>query len=258
VAFVMKVELQSDGEVVGGCSVELRSDDDVAGNAPPGEIGLRLADAKRLLVRVQSELVSAQVRQIVRHSNTCRACGATLQTKDYRSRHLDTLFGRVTLRVPRRSCASCETGAKIDAAFTAKATPELIVTQARLAAHLPYRVAGRLLGDLMPVDVGKSHTTIRTRTMAVGRSLAYRQADEAVVAPASTATVTLDGAFIRAVPATGVRHMQVTVGSVDAQTSGESSLQPSAPQASRSPGRCGAHLFGAWRHRRARHRADRW
>ena len=36
------------------------------------------------------------------------ANGAMRRIKDYRTRRLDTLFGRVSLRLPRVSCPSCE------------------------------------------------------------------------------------------------------------------------------------------------------
>lgn len=167
-ALVLRVEEQLDGMTIR--SVELWHGDGCVSIAAPAALGLRLADAKAILARLQTELVASQVGDLCRESAACRKCGTRLRIKDYRPRRLDTLFGRVTLRLPRRGCPSCRTTPAIDAVFASRATPELILTQAKLAAHLPYRVAGRLLGDLLPLDAGISHTAIRDRAMIYSRS----------------------------------------------------------------------------------------
>ena len=198
--------LSLDGETVP--SVELWRADGSMSVAAPAALGLRLADAQAILARLQTELVASQVGQLSQRNAACRRCGTRLRIKDYRARRLDTLFGRVTLRLPRRGCPSCRTTPAIDAVFASRATPELVLTQAKLAAHLPYCVAGRLLGDFLPLDAGISHTAIRSRAMIVGQRLGRRPTDPPSTSDPSPMIVTLDGAFIRAVPAAGVRHMQ--------------------------------------------------
>jgi hypothetical protein len=50
----------------------------------------------------------------------------------------------LTLRLPRRGWPNSQSTPSIDAAFASRDTPELILSQANLAAYLPYRVAGAL------------------------------------------------------------------------------------------------------------------
>src|SRR3954449_10023977 len=69
--------------------------------------GLRLPDGKQLLSQVQQAVVAAQCRDHAAQRQACRACGAAGRVKDYRPRRIATLFGMVTVRLPRFRCAGC-------------------------------------------------------------------------------------------------------------------------------------------------------
>src|SRR3954465_6074224 len=71
------------------------------------DLGLRLPDGKQLLSQVQQAVVAAQCRDHAAQRRACRACGAACRVKDYRPRRIATLFGMVTVRLPRFRCASC-------------------------------------------------------------------------------------------------------------------------------------------------------
>ncbi len=70
-------------------------------------LGLTLAEAKRLLARVQREIVVAQTRThaVRRPSGAC--CGDVCRLRDYRDHAVSTLFGQVTVRLARFRCAAC-------------------------------------------------------------------------------------------------------------------------------------------------------
>jgi hypothetical protein len=71
---------------------------------------LTLAEAKLLQARVQQEISAAQARgHAVRRPN-CRSCRGMCHLKDYRDRRIATLFGQVTVRLPRYRCAECRGG----------------------------------------------------------------------------------------------------------------------------------------------------
>jgi hypothetical protein len=71
------------------------------------DLGLKLAQGKQLLSQVQQAVVAAQSRDHAAHRPACRACGGICRVKDYRPRRIATLFGRVTVRLPRFCCAGC-------------------------------------------------------------------------------------------------------------------------------------------------------
>src|SRR3954451_943489 len=70
-------------------------------------LGLILSQGKQLVALVQQEIVAAQSRDHAVRRPMCRSCGAACQVKDYRPHQIATLFGQVTLRLPRFRCAGC-------------------------------------------------------------------------------------------------------------------------------------------------------
>ena len=86
---------------------------DVATIARPDDLveianlGLTLAERKRLLAALQQEIVAAQARDHAVRRPDCRSCGAVCRVKDYRDHAVATLFGQVRVRLPRFRCAGC-------------------------------------------------------------------------------------------------------------------------------------------------------
>ena len=144
----------------------------------------------------------------------CSSCGGGCHVKDWRLRQIATLFGGVSVRLPRFRCTGCgrtETG--LSWPSHCRSTPELDQLRAHLSALMPYRVAAGVLEHLLPVEAGKSPETLRGHTLRLGEQLR----DAAAVKPAaaaSTITVTLDSTFIQSCHA-GERRLEVRVGNVE-------------------------------------------
>ncbi len=183
------------------------------------DLGLTLAEAKRLLAGVQQEIVAGQARDHAVQRPECPHCDHACRVKDYRDHAVATLFGQVTVRLPRFRCPACG-GIEAGLAWPAhcRSTPELDRLQAQLCALMTYRTAADLLEQMFPVDAGAHHETLRRHTLRVGEAL-----DEgAGIRPetaASAIVVTLDSTFIRSC-AEGGRHLEVRVGNVEAQSGG--------------------------------------
>ena len=139
--------------------------------------------------------------------------------KDWRSHQIATLFGGVTVPLPRFLCAVCGRIARgVSWPLHCRSTPELVQLQAHLSALMTYRVAASVLEHLLPVDCGKGPETLREHTLKTGEQLQ----NVAVVRPAaaaSTVAVTLDATFIRSCD-DGERHLEVRVGNVETDTGG--------------------------------------
>ncbi len=90
------------------------------------DLGLTLAQGKQLVALVQQEIVTAQSRDHAVRRPECRTCTTPCQVKDYRPHQIATLFGQVTLRLPRFRCAGCG-GAEAGLGWPAhcRSTPEL-------------------------------------------------------------------------------------------------------------------------------------
>ena len=184
-----------------------------------GDLGLTLFETKRLLARLQQEIVAAQVRDHAVRKPACSRCGGGCRVKDYQNHVVATLFGRLTMRLPRFRCAACGGGEPgIDWPSHCRSTPELDRSQAHLSALMTYRPAADLLGQLFPVDAAKHHETLRRHALKVGETRGYC----VTAGPETTVpsvVVTLDSTFIRSCE-NGERHLEVRIGNVETESGG--------------------------------------
>ena len=196
--------------------MEINRPDDLGDIA---DLGLTLAEGKLLLAGVQREIVAAQARDHAVRRPDCLRCGGVCRVKDYRDHAVATLFGQVTVRLPRFCCAACggiEVG--IDWPSHCRSTPELDQLQAHLSALMPYRAAADILEQLFPVGAGKDKETLRRHTLKAGAAIR----DCAAIRPetaASAITITLDSTFIRSCQ-DGERHLEVRIGNVETASGG--------------------------------------
>jgi hypothetical protein len=182
-------------------------------------LGLTLAEGKRLLAGLQQQIVAAQAGSHALRRPACGRCGAVCHVKDYRDHAVATLFGQVTLRLPRFRCAGCG-GHEAGHGWPrhCRSTPALDRLQAHLAALMPYRVAADVLQQMFPIDAGKDVETLRRRVLKVGDVLR----NDAAIKPQTAAqaiTVTLDSTFIRSCE-DGERHLEVRAGNVETALGG--------------------------------------
>jgi hypothetical protein len=182
-------------------------------------LGLTLAEAKQLLVQVQQEVVAAQAHHHAIFRPDCQSCRGLCHVKDWRPHRIATLFGEVSLKLPRFRCGSCGCG-ETDVTWPShcRSTPELDRLRARLSALMPYRVAADVMLHLLPIDAGKSPETLRSHTLQLGKRLADAAAEKPP-APAAAITISLDSTFIRS-REDGERHLEVRVGNVEAADGG--------------------------------------
>ena len=133
VAWILRlVKIGAEGEGRSVDVMEIHRPDHLGNIA---DLGLALDEMKRLLAALQREIVAAQVSDHAVRRPTCSRCGGGCRVKDYQEHVVATLFGRVTIRLPRFRCAACfgsESG--IDWPSHCRSTPELD----RLQAHLAY------------------------------------------------------------------------------------------------------------------------
>jgi hypothetical protein len=205
------VETETDGPAEGVDVMEIRAPRDLGDIA---HLGLTLSEAKQLLARVQQAVVAAQAHEHAVLRPDCSFCGGRCQIKDWRLHQVATLFGAVSVRLPRFRCADCGQGEScINWPSHCRSTPELDQLRAHLSALMPYRVAAGVLAHLLPVAAGKSPETLRGHTLKIGDQLRNSPAVKPAAA-ASAITITLDATFIRSCH-DDERHLEVRVGNVE-------------------------------------------
>jgi len=217
VAWILRlVKLGAEGEGQALDVLKINRPDDLSDIA---NLGLTLAEGKLLLAGLQQQIVAAQVSEHAARRPPCGRCGGVCRLKDYQNHVVATLFGQVTIRLPRFCCAACggsESG--INWPSHCRSTPELDRLQAHLCAHMTYRTAADLLEQMFPVDAAKHPETLRRHALKVGEALGACAATRPETM-ASAVVVTLDSTFIRSCE-DGERHLEVRVGNVETGSGG--------------------------------------
>jgi hypothetical protein len=193
----------------------------------PEGFGLLLEDAKTILGQLQNAILLDQIKEISEASRICPDCDGVRAIHDYRSRVLDTLFGRFQVKAPRIRRCACN--AKSDVVlggplsplahfFPDRSTPELRRLQAEFGACHSFREAARILETFLPC-AKQVNTSVRNRLGKVARDFDEIEQTEplgaAVVEDAAALTVFLDGAHIRCRPEYQKRHLDVVVGKIE-------------------------------------------
>jgi hypothetical protein len=140
---------------------------------------------------------------------TCRTGGGTA-----------TLFGEVTVQLPRFLCPAChraETG--VCWPSRCRSTPELDHLRAHLSAPITYSVVAGVLQHLLPIDAGRSPETLRHHTPRIGAQLGTTTSSQPTTAAAEAITVSVESTFIRSREA-GDRHLEVRVGNIETASGG--------------------------------------
>ncbi len=196
-----------------------------------GDIGLKLDEAKALLAELQRHVVQTQIDEKVMHRRICPECLRARTVRDQRTRVLQTLFGTVRVAAPRiRICSCVDTGPFRDLSFSPlsdilsdRCTPELRQVQAELGARHSFREASRLLAMFLPCSQ-PNHASVRNRLHRIADEIQARDAAPAIASSSCSIEnagdagilVVIDGAHIRATPGHQARHLDVTVGKVEA------------------------------------------
>jgi hypothetical protein len=104
VAWILRlVKTGAEGDGQSADVIEINKPDDLGDIA---HLGLSLSEAKMLLAGVQREIVAAQARAHAVRRPDCRCGSGVCQVKDYRNHAIATLFGQVTVRLPRFRCTA--------------------------------------------------------------------------------------------------------------------------------------------------------
>ena len=190
-----------------------------AAEISPATVGLTIVEGKALLASLQEQVVIAQVQQHVATIKYCPQCGNAFRTKGHYQSTLRSVYGTVGMRIRRlRACPCSGSQAhSFSTLFTNKSpiTPELRYLTAKMAALLPFRKAADFLGEFLPLSARATASTVRNRTMKVGRRL-QRSAETLAAAtsnePCKELVVGFDGGYVRNRHRRPERNFEVVAG----------------------------------------------
>lgn len=142
-----------------------------------GKVGCGIEDGKSIMAQIQQIIVERELDLWVRYCRACPDCDGLLPIKDYGKRTLLTVYGRISLRVPRLTvCQTCHPGMCFSFSPFAnicpdRATPELLELSAEMGSLFSYREASKVLATFLPGLGARQFTTLRHRTLAIGKRI---------------------------------------------------------------------------------------
>lgn len=216
--FTLTLTVEADGDETGAADravVAAIERDALA----PETLGLTLAEAKAVLVKVQAAVVADQVAAHAAASRGCTACGVARRIKGHRPLTCRTAFGTVRTEAERLRRCGCgaDPAAGDRGSFSpladllpGRTAPELLYLETRWGSLVSYGMAARLLGDVLPLEKPVAPERVRRHLHAVaereeaaldgapdkGWSGCGRDLD-AMPAPDGPAYVGVDGGFVR-------------------------------------------------------------
>ncbi|MFN3210009.1 MAG: ISKra4 family transposase [Roseovarius sp.] len=193
----------------------------------PEGIGLLMEDGHTMLSQIQKVAIEAQMEEISVTCRACPCCGKVRPIHDYRTRSLETLFGRLKVKAPRIKPCRCQVAlnpkssplSPLSHLLPDRATPEMTRLQVELGARHSFREAARLMEQLLAC-ARQCHMTVRGRMARVADDMERRTLQPIEVPPPTgkqdhAVSVFLDGAHIRCRPEYKKRHLDVVVGRIE-------------------------------------------
>jgi len=221
----------------------------------PATVGLTLAEGKALLASLQQQVVTTQVQQHAAAFKSCPQCGDPLRTQGLYKSTLRSVYGKVGLRIRRLKACPCSgsPAGSCSTLFTNKSpiTPELRYLTAKMAALLPFRKTAEFLGEFLPLSARATASTVRNRTMRVGKRL-QKSAEVLAIAssnePCTELVVGFDGGYVKSRHRRPERNFEVVAGKAldrDGQTKRFAFVRNGCSEAVRAVGlalrRCGVN-----------------
>jgi hypothetical protein len=180
-------------------------------------LGLNLGESKAMLEGVQDIVVAQQVAADLEQRRRCSHCGKRYCGRSGGTKEIKTLFGMVQVSNPRWNRCRCQrSGAKTfrptASWLQGQTSPELLYLESKWASLIPFARVADLLKEVLPVDEGINHETIRRHLHGTADRMEKELGDERQLKlfqeeaaeqedlplPDGPITVGIDGGYLRA------------------------------------------------------------
>lgn len=180
-------------------------------------LGLNLGESKAMLEGVQGIVVARQVAEDLEQRRRCLNCGERYSGKGGGTKEVKTLFGMVKVANPRWNRCGCQpsrtkTFRPTVSWLQGQTSPELLYLETKWASLIPFAKVADLLREVLPVDDGTNHETIRRHLHETAERMENELGDERQLklfeeevaeeedpaSPDGPITVGIDGGYVRA------------------------------------------------------------
>ncbi len=194
------------------------------GNLHPGDLGLTLAEARKLLQNMQRTMVERQVTHYLDQQGSCLLRGKKRQRKGVHSLVYRTLFGKLRLRSVRLFHCECQpvptrSFRPLAQLLSERTAPELLYLESKFASLISYGLTVDLLQEVLPIGQEINAATIRNNMHTVAQRIEDELGEERIFfidgcerdwgqlpRPDLPLTVGLDGGYVHSCAQRSRKH----------------------------------------------------
>lgn len=176
------------------------------------QVGLNPLVGQDVLQSLQKWIVSQQEEAIKCKARALRHRQPHLRLKDYRSKKFHTLFGTVSLRVPRLVSTSSSVVPPDLLQKSEGAVSDYDRLRAKLGAWMSFRSAESFLLEMFPHAIGAGRTTLQRKVLACVQSDPLHDEVNDTLSGHGEVEIGIDTTFIRNANKSGPRSLEVLVG----------------------------------------------
>ena len=176
------------------------------------QVGLNPKLGQDVLRRLQDWIVSRQEEAIKNKAKTLRQVHSDFRLKDYRSKQFHTLFGKVSLRVPRLVSIRSNNVPPDLLRSSEGAGSHYDRLRAKLGAWMSFRAADLFLREMFPHASSTGRTTLQRKVLSCARSSSQCEPAQDAVQGRGEVEIGIDTTFVRNADKKGPRSLEILVG----------------------------------------------
>ena len=198
----------ADGQEVDVCSIG-----EVVAPLSLHNLGMDRSLSQKILRALQSRICTLQETGLAVAAKSFARAHPGVQIKDYRSRKIQTLFGAISIKVPRLLMGT-KTRSFVQWPTHVQATPDLDYLRVKLSAWMSFPKAMVFLKELCPVDGGAATSTAHRRVGEFAWS--HQEAAQKKAPEAEEVVLPIDTTFVKGLPGKAEHSLELMVGAAEA------------------------------------------
>ena len=177
------------------------------------ELGINRDLSKKILRSLQACTCALQEEELARRARVYARATPCCEIKDYRKRSVQTLFGNVTIRIPRLRMRG-RTIPFVGWPSHARATPDFDFIRIKCCAWMSYPKAMKLLGEVCPVEggvtIGAAYEKVKKFAWSVTPDRTRKTGSSKEI------FLPIDTTFVKGLPEQSDTSLEIMVGAAEA------------------------------------------
>ena len=146
-------------------------------------LGLTLAESKKLLGNIQKTFVEEQINQYKQEQSRCLDCDRELLRRGSHSLTYRTLFGTLKLNSPRLFYCDCKereqkSFSPLATLLSKRTSPERLYLESKFASLMSYGLTVKILEEILPLEGKLNAASVRNNLHAIAQKVESELGEE--------------------------------------------------------------------------------